>query len=78
MREKVTLHGLWEGLPLCGFSRELPVFWPVGHNWVDVRDGLDRVNCPACRERAKLLFSAPGPSPGFLARVRQAISQVRL
>ncbi|TSC91093.1 MAG: hypothetical protein CEN90_641 [Parcubacteria group bacterium Licking1014_17] len=52
-REKessMVIHILDSGLPLCGFSRESPAFWPEGHKWVDVED-KGRATCPGCKTR---------------------------
>lgn len=41
------IHILHEGLPLCGFSREVPGHWPEGHRWVRVEDAKD-ATCGGC------------------------------
>lgn len=33
--ERPTMHVLEGGLPLCGFSNELPRDWPTGHRWTE-------------------------------------------
>jgi hypothetical protein len=41
----IIVHVLFEGLPLCGFSRDVPSRWPMGHRWVSIMDrenGLTR------------------------------------
>lgn len=51
--EKV-IHVLHEGMPLCGFSSEVPRDWPRGHSWIGIDTmivgGVDE--CVACREVA--------------------------
>jgi hypothetical protein len=42
----LTVHGLSEGLPWCGFTTEVPARWPLWHLW-DTR--LSRINCERCR-----------------------------
>lgn len=34
MRRRLKVHILKHGFPICGFSRDLPVKWPLGHLWV--------------------------------------------
>lgn len=42
-----TVHILFNGLPLCGFSNELPGRWPEGHWWVRTEQaGL--ATCTGC------------------------------
>ena len=33
-----TVHALKHGLPMCGFSRELPADWPDGHAWISFQE----------------------------------------
>lgn len=47
----MTVHVLRHGLPLCGFSREMPALWPQGHRWVrreDVATLQAELKCQAC------------------------------
>ena len=44
----ITVHYLREGLPLCGFSREVPRAWPHWNLWTDREL---RVTCERCRAR---------------------------
>ena len=45
----VIVHALLYGLPLCGFSREVPGKWPDGHKWVYVED-KELLTCDGCKE----------------------------
>jgi len=42
-----TVHVLRQGLPLCGFSTEVPANWPPGHTWTH-EDDCEHVTCPEC------------------------------
>lgn len=45
------IHFLHHGLPLCGFTREIPLNWPSGHRWVRVDDaeaGAHPLMCQVC------------------------------
>lgn len=48
-RRKEYIHGLLGGMPLCGFSTDLPVNWPEGHTWVPTTDEK-AIGCPSCRQ----------------------------
>lgn len=37
----ITVHILYEGLPLCGFSTAVLGEWPKGHKWVTIDDEDD-------------------------------------
>lgn len=54
-KPKTIIHLLSEGLPLCGFSNEIPSKWDAKHSWVDadcVRN--DSWNyCPQCIEKTE-------------------------
>lgn len=41
------LHVLRYGLPLCGFSNEVPAKWPAGNRWVPI-DDLKHATCKQC------------------------------
>ncbi len=41
-----TVHLLDQGLPLCGFSREVPARWPHKHIWSPLRRDS---NCHHCK-----------------------------
>lgn len=59
------VHVLHHGLPLCGFSRELPTSWPLGHVWLRAEDERHRISCGRCRARADDLFppvTEPAPT----------------
>lgn len=55
----MIVHFLLHGLPVCGFSNEMPVSWPPGHVWVGpgiVGPGIvgpggrfNDVNCDGCK-----------------------------
>jgi hypothetical protein len=47
----LTVHILHHGLPLCGFSHELPRDWPPGHKWVG-KDEAELATCALCQDRA--------------------------
>jgi len=44
-----VVHLLWHGLPLCGFTLEMPCDWPDGHVWTTLRS---EVSCTGCARRA--------------------------
>lgn len=55
-----VIHILHGGLPLCGFTRDLPRDWPDGHSWIGLapyRDGskiddAERARlCDACLDK---------------------------
>lgn len=55
-----TVHRLYHGSVLCGFSDKVPGEWPTGHVWVDWRDretvlGPEQTDawCFPCDLRAK-------------------------
>lgn len=52
----LTIHFLHHGLPLCGFTRAVPIDWPGGHVWAHVGDteALEHPGmCARCRHKAK-------------------------
>ncbi len=55
---RIIVHGLMSGLPLCGFTRELPVDWPSGHEWVD-HQHVDYITCPKCRADTESILLNP-------------------
>jgi hypothetical protein len=42
----VTIHLLFHGMPLCGFTTKLPKDWPNGHVWDPSRP---RATCENCK-----------------------------
>jgi hypothetical protein len=42
-----TVHILYEGLPLCGFTTDVPAKWPPRSVWVRLEEKLD-ANCGGC------------------------------
>ena len=49
-----VVHVLLYGLPLCGFSRDLPAQWPDGHVWTHLGSD-DPVSCRACAAQVREL-----------------------
>ena len=47
-----TVHVLYHGLPLCGFSNLTPVNWEKGNLWVGVAD-RDKATCSTCSTLAE-------------------------
>jgi hypothetical protein len=45
----MTIHILVSGIPLCGFTMELPTKWPIGHFYVREYEAED-ATCQKCRE----------------------------
>lgn len=47
-----VVHGLRNGLALCGFAASIPAHWPEGHVWTDPRDvgARSTITCPKCVE----------------------------
>jgi hypothetical protein len=64
----MTVHILYEGLPLCGFSTTVPRDWPEGHRWVTIEDrtplsehgnvDADAQRCKVCERQRELLVSS--------------------
>ncbi len=52
--DKETVHALREGLPLCGFSRDVPVNWPEGNFWTSA-ENVKCITCPTCKAEAEKL-----------------------
>lgn len=48
-----TVHVLRAGLPICGFSDRVPMYWPPGHVWVTYGQGVRDVTCEKCRATAE-------------------------
>ena len=46
-----VVHVLQHGLPLCGFSKDVPASWPGGHVWTSV-DNVSDVTCLPCKKEA--------------------------
>lgn len=44
---KPTVHILYQGLPRCRFSTDVPRDWPDRHKWVSDADA-DLATCPDC------------------------------
>lgn len=51
----MAIHVLVHGLPICGFSHELPCNWPLGHKWVRAEEHSD-ATCSSCRKLAMQAF----------------------
>jgi hypothetical protein len=43
------IHGLSCGLPLCGFSDEVPANWPDNNLWVPSHEE-EKITCEQCKE----------------------------
>lgn len=37
----MIVHVLLRGLPLCGFTRDVPARWPKGHRWATIQEATD-------------------------------------
>lgn len=48
-----TIHALLHGSPLCGFSRDMPFFWPERHFFTQIED-IGNISCPCCNSIATL------------------------
>ncbi|KKN81369.1 hypothetical protein LCGC14_0319820 [marine sediment metagenome] len=46
----VTIHGLLNGLPMCGFTTDIPFHWPIEHKWSLDPDDF---TCEACFKLVK-------------------------
>lgn len=46
----VNVHGLRNGLPLCGFTTDVPRDWPPEHKW---SSEVDEINCAGCLRSIK-------------------------
>ncbi|OGY99349.1 MAG: hypothetical protein A3B13_02950 [Candidatus Liptonbacteria bacterium RIFCSPLOWO2_01_FULL_45_15] len=51
------IHGIQSGLPLCGFSHDVPKNWPNGHTFVLFYD-VENMTCSSCRQEARRLQEA--------------------
>jgi mannose-6-phosphate isomerase-like protein (cupin superfamily) len=49
-----TVHSLFHGQPLCGFTNNPPGSWPDGQRWEDIED-RENITCPGCKERAEMI-----------------------
>ena len=55
------VHVLHKGLPLCGFTRDIPAEWPPGHSWLGalhlddpkLYGAAEPDKCTLCWDRAK-------------------------
>jgi hypothetical protein len=45
---EMMIHVLRAGLPLCGFSNDIPANWPEGHLFVSVEE-IANATCHRCR-----------------------------
>jgi len=43
-----VVHVLVHGLPMCGFTRDVPRDWPGGHVWTRAGSG-ECISCSQCR-----------------------------
>jgi len=48
-----VIHILDAGLPLCGFTQDIPRDWPEGHRWIG-RKEVDGYQSPPCCPRCFL------------------------
>lgn len=48
-KPEITVHILHHGLPLCGFSKDVPGKWPEGHKWTAIHRP-DHSTCVGCDE----------------------------
>lgn len=55
----MTVHILYQGLPRCRFSTEVPRDWPEGHQWVSDADA-DQATCQECLREAEVISNAKG------------------
>ena len=51
-KNKVCVHGLLNGLPLCLFTREIPAHWPEGHQWTG-HGNVENITCAICKQLAQ-------------------------
>ena len=58
----MEVHVLQHGLPLCGFSRDVPGKWPSGHSWT-YADDLRNVTCRGCIDAVKAREDLLLPKP---------------
>ena len=66
-RPTTTVHVLFEGLPICRFTSELPDKWPAGHRWISIdaraplrnhgNVGENPVMCTACAAERDVLLA---------------------
>lgn len=49
-----TVHILFQGLPRCRFSTQVPRDWPEGHKWVSDADA-DLATCHGCLQDAAVV-----------------------
>lgn len=49
--ERITVHALELGAPLCHFSTETPGCWPADQRWTAAREveDLDKITCESCK-----------------------------
>lgn len=53
----MTIHILWHGIPLCGFTRQIPSLWPARHDWTS-RDDREHATCDACKTKDAAMLAA--------------------
>ena len=55
--KEIVFHVLKSGMPLCGFSKDVPQKWPKRNWWIYHRDKERRklINCQKCMSRLKKL-----------------------
>ncbi|HXF44409.1 MAG TPA: hypothetical protein VNK70_03030 [Candidatus Paceibacterota bacterium] len=73
---KMIVHGLLACRPLCGFSDLLPVHWPRGHFWTEVKNAKD-MNCVLCRQVAERIRTRHWlPPPFYVPTTREMMEEV--
>lgn len=53
--KKQMVHVLLYGLPMCGFTTNVPVRWPANHRWIGATEDHADVNCKGCMEAVRKL-----------------------
>jgi hypothetical protein len=59
------VHVLAAGHPLCRFTAEAPIDWPIGHCWL-ARDEIEdpaEITCPVCHKATAGRIPKPGEIP---------------
>lgn len=56
-----VVHILKYGLPLCGFTNEVPARWPRGHVWTEEWYDFSRITnlCTTCQASHKQMVGGP-------------------
>lgn len=65
-----TIHFLHEGLPLCGFTREIPINWPHQHKWAH-RGDEEALSSPMMCNRCAAVFRGEHVDEQPLIKVRK-------